>query len=167
MRAPHTIPERSPDLRSPPCTASIAKFSICDPREAYRDGWHTPGTTLVRTMPGDTVVGMRPDARMAVVALTHDPKLDDLALVEALMSPAFYVGAIGSRRNNEKRRERLALFGVTPEALARLRGPVGLYLGGRTRPEIAVSIAADLTARRHRLPVTSLIDVEAGKTLVG
>ncbi|MCI3208801.1 MULTISPECIES: XdhC family protein [Pandoraea] len=141
--------------------------TVCDPREEYRDGWHTPGTTLVRTMPDDTVVGMRPDARMAVVALTHDPKLDDLALMEALMSPAFYVGAIGSRRNNEKRRERLALFGVTSEALARLHGPVGLYLGGRTPPEIAVSIAADLTARRHRLPVTSLMDVEAGKTLVG
>ncbi|VVE07273.1 putative xanthine dehydrogenase subunit A [Pandoraea iniqua] len=141
--------------------------TVCDPREEYRDGWHMPGVTLVRTMPDDTVIGMRPDARMAVVALTHDPKLDDLALMEALMSPAFYVGAIGSRRNNDKRRERLQLFGVTQAALARLRGPVGLHLGGRTPPEIAVSIAAELTARRHRLPVTSLMDVQAGKALAG
>ncbi|VVE35649.1 putative xanthine dehydrogenase subunit A [Pandoraea iniqua] len=141
--------------------------TVCDPREEYRDGWHMPGVTLVRTMPDDTVIGMRPDARMAVVALTHDPKLDDLALMEALMSPAFYVGAIGSRRNNDKRRERLQLFGVTQAALARLRGPVGLHLGGRTPPEIAVSIAAELTARRHRFPVTSLMDVQAGKALAG
>ncbi|WP_087687535.1 XdhC family protein [Pandoraea sp. PE-S2R-1] len=141
--------------------------TVCDPREEYRDGWHMPGVTLVRTMPDDTVIGMRPDSRMAVVALTHDPKLDDLALMEALMSPAFYVGAIGSRRNNDKRRERLQLFGVTQAALARLRGPVGLHLGGRTPPEIAVSIAAELTARRHRLPVMSLMDVQAGKALAG
>lgn len=141
--------------------------TVCDPREEYREGWQMPGVTLVRTMPDDTVIGMRPDARMAVVALTHDPKLDDLALMEALMSPAFYVGAIGSRVNNDKRRERLRLFGVTEAALTRLRGPVGLHLGGRTPPEIAVSIVAELTARRHRLPVMSLMDVQAGKALVG
>ncbi|MFJ2992880.1 XdhC family protein [Pandoraea sp. NPDC087047] len=140
--------------------------TVCDPRDEYRDAWRMQNVALVRTMPDDTVIGMRPDERMAVVALTHDPKLDDLALLEALGSRAFYVGAIGSRRNNEKRRERLKLLGVSDAAVERLRGPVGLHLGGRTPPEIALSIMAEMTARRHGLPVMSLIDVEAGKTLV-
>ncbi|WP_299453988.1 XdhC family protein [uncultured Pigmentiphaga sp.] len=122
---------------------------VCDPREEYTQGWEVPGAKLVTTMPDDTVVEMRPDRHTAIVALTHDPKLDDLALLEALKSEAFYVGAIGSRANQKKRRERLLDFDLTPEDLARLHGPVGLRIGARTPPEIAVAILAHMTAERY------------------
>ncbi len=125
------------------------QVTICDPREEYADGWLVPGTELVRSMPDDTVVDFKPDANTAIVALTHDPKLDDLALIEALKSPAFYVGAIGSQRNQAKRKERLLEFGVTPAMLETLHGPVGLKNGARTPPEIAVSILAEMTAVKY------------------
>ncbi len=147
------------------------QVTICDPREEYADGWTVPGTTLVRTMPDDTVVDFRPDRNTAIVALTHDPKLDDLALMEALKSDAFYVGAIGSRRNQAKRRERLVEFGVTAEQLERLRGPVGLKNGARTPPEIAVSILAELTATKYGyriptpVPLAETSKVEAGRVV--
>jgi xanthine dehydrogenase accessory factor len=125
------------------------QVTICDPREEYADGWLVAGTTLVRTMPDDTVVEFRPDRHTAIVALTHDPKLDDLALIEALKSQAFYVGAIGSKRNQAKRKERLKEFGVSDTELDRLHGPVGLKNGARTPPEIAVSILAELTGVKY------------------
>ncbi len=127
---------------------------VCDPREEYSALWNVPGAELVRTMPDDTVLALKPDARTAVIALTHDPKLDDLALMEALKSPAFYVGALGSRANQAKRRERLLEFGVTAAQLARLHGPVGLAIGARTPPEIAVAILAELTAARYGVAPT-------------
>jgi xanthine dehydrogenase accessory factor len=141
---------------------------ICDPREEYSQGWEVPGTTLLRTMPDDTVVELKPDGHTAIIALTHDPKLDDLALMEALKSEAFYIGAIGSRANQKKRRERLLEFEVTPEQLERLHGPIGLKNGARTPPEIAVSILAELTAVRYGyrlpepIPPTTAPVVEAG-----
>lgn len=123
---------------------------VCDPREAYATDFNVPGATLLRTMPDDTVTALKPDGHMAIIALTHDPKLDDLALMEALASPAFYIGAIGSRVNQAKRAERLKEhFGITDAQLARLHGPVGLKNGARTPPEIAVSILAELTAVRY------------------
>ena len=123
---------------------------VCDPREEYATGFEVPGATLLRGMPDDVVNELKPDGHTAIIALTHDPKLDDLALMEALRSPAFYVGAIGSRVNQAKRRERLAdHFGLTPAQLDRLHGPVGLKNGARTPPEIAVSILAELTAVRY------------------
>jgi xanthine dehydrogenase accessory factor len=127
---------------------------ICDPREEYAEGWEVEGTRLLRSMPDDTVIALKPDAHTAVIALTHDPKLDDLALMEALKSDAFYVGAIGSRANQEKRRARLLEFDVSPRQLERLHGPIGLKNGARTPPEIAVSILAQLTAQRYgyRIP---------------
>jgi xanthine dehydrogenase accessory factor len=126
------------------------RVTICEPREEYHEGWAAiEGTTLSRTMPDDLVLAMHLDANSAVVAVTHDPKLDDLALMEALRTPAFYVGALGSRRNNDARRQRLLQFDVTPEEVARLRGPVGLRLGGLTPPEIALSIVAEMTAVRR------------------
>ncbi len=125
------------------------RVTVCDPREEYVFGWDVPGVDLVRTMPDDTVVAMELDSRCAVVALTHDPKLDDLALMEALKSPAFYVGALGSRANNEKRRRRLAEFDVSEAEIARLFGPVGLPIGSKSPPEIAVSILAEMTAVRR------------------
>jgi xanthine dehydrogenase accessory factor len=124
--------------------------TICDPREEYAQGWQVPGATLTREMPDDVVKQMGMDAHTAVVAATHDPRLDDMALLEALRSPAFYVGAIGSRVNNRKRRERLSThFDMTEQELDRLHGPVGLKLGGKTPPEIAISIVAEMTAIRH------------------
>ena len=136
------------------------QVTICDPREEYTETWDVPGVTLVRTMPDDTVQAMNLDERSAVVALTHDPKLDDLALMEALKSPAFYIGALGSRANNEKRRERLREFDLSATEIARLHGPIGLYIGSRTPPEIAVSILAEIVAVRRGADaaVTSISD---------
>jgi xanthine dehydrogenase accessory factor len=125
------------------------RVAVCDPREEFAAGWDMPDTRLVPGMPDDAVKGEKMDARSAVVALTHDPRLDDLALLEALKSDAFYVGALGSRASNAQRRERLALFDITPQQLARLHGPVGLPLGGRSAAEIALSILAEMTAVRY------------------
>jgi len=141
--------------------ATMALFSgfavsVCDPREEYRGGWSLTGVTWVPGMPDDAVAAFRPDARSCVVALTHDPKLDDLALLQALETDAFYVGAIGSRRNNDARRQRMIEhFDQTPESLARLRGPIGLYIGSKTPPEIAVSVMAEILAVKNgvRLPL--------------
>jgi xanthine dehydrogenase accessory factor len=141
------------------------QVTICDPREEYADAWAVHGTGLVRTMPDDTVVEMRPDAHTAIVALTHDPKLDDLALMEALRSPAFYVGAIGSRKNQEKRRERLKEFGVTDEMFDRLHGPVGLKNGARTPPEIAVSVLAEMTAVKYGYRIPAPVAVAPPETV--
>ena len=142
--------------------------TICDPREEYADGWHVPGTTLVRTMPDDLVIEMKPDANTAVVALTHDPKLDDLALMEALKSDAFYIGAIGSMKNQAARRKRLIEhFEMTEAQLARLHGPVGLKNGARTPPEIAVSIMAELTATKYGYEIPMAVAVTAVRVEAG
>ena len=139
------------------------QVTICDPREEYTETWDIPGVTLVRTMPDDTVKAMSLDERCAVVALTHDPKLDDLALMEALKSPAFYVGALGSRANNAKRRVRLREFDVTDEEIARLHGPIGLFIGSRTPPEIAISILAEITAVKNGVDLPDAARIAAAK----
>lgn len=142
---------------------------VCDPREEYAETFGIAGATLSRAMPDDLLVELKPDGHTAVIALTHDPKLDDLALMEALQSPAFYVGAIGSRANQAKRRERLKEhFAMTDAQLDRLHGPVGLKNGARTPPEIAISILAELTGVRYGyridapVPVRAQARVEAG-----
>lgn len=140
------------------------RVTVCDPREEYRDGWHVPGTELVQAMPDDVVQAMHLDGRCAVVALTHDPKLDDLALMEALKSDAFYVGAIGSRVNNAKRRERLKLFDLNDEELARLHGPIGMYIASKTPSEIAISILAEITAVKNGVHLSDEVLVEKAKT---
>ncbi|HYX64915.1 MAG TPA: XdhC family protein [Burkholderiales bacterium] len=122
---------------------------VIDPREEYAAGWDLAAVPLDRGMPDDVVQSLNLDGHSAVIALTHDPKLDDLALMEALKSPAFYVGAIGSKKNNDARRTRLEQFDLSKDEIARLRGPVGLYLGSKTPPEIAVAILAEMTAVRH------------------
>ena len=141
--------------------------TVCDPREEYRAGWHVDGVQLVHEMPDDVVLAMHLDHRSDVVALTHDPKLDDLALMEALKSEAFYVGAIGSRLNNSKRRERLLEFDLTPEQLARLHGPIGLYIGSKTPSEIAISILAELTAIKNGVPTDLIVPHAAAPTKPG
>jgi xanthine dehydrogenase accessory factor len=142
------------------------RVTVCDPREEYHEGWAAiEGVTLSRLMPDDLVIGMNLDANSALVAVTHDPKLDDLALMEALKTPAFYVGALGSRRNNDARRTRLTEFDVSADEVARLRGPVGLNLGGRTPPEIAMSIVAEMTAVRRGVALGgNLADWSASET---
>ena len=132
------------------CVAQMAQaldyeVLVCEPREEYKAGWSLPGVTHLSGMPDDVVLDIQPDAHTAIIALTHDPKLDDMALMEALNSSAFYVGALGSRRNQQARKQRLAEhFGLTPQALSRLHGPVGLRLGAQTPAEIAVSIVAQI-----------------------
>jgi len=120
---------------------------VCDPREEYAATFiqGAPNIQRLEGMPDDVVREMLPDGHTAIVALTHDPKLDDMALIEALQSSAFYVGALGSRRNQETRKQRLAEhFDLTDAELARLHGPVGLALGAKTPAEIAVSILAEI-----------------------
>ena len=101
-------------------------------------------------MPDDAVRAFNPDARTCIVALSHDPKLDDMALLEALHSQAFYVGAIGSHRNASSRRQRfIEYFDETEESLQNLHSPVGLYIGSKTPAEIAVSVMAEILATKN------------------
>ena len=138
--------------------------TVCDPREEYSGAWGVAGVTLTREMPDDVVQSFRPDARSCVVALTHDPKLDDLALLEALQSEAFYVGAIGSRRNNRARHARMIEhFGHTEDSLARLRGPIGIYIGSKMPSEIAVSVMAEILAVKNRVPLPRDLEVGTAK----
>jgi len=132
--------------------------TVCDPREEYADAWDLPGVPLDRGYPDDVVLAMNLDAHSAVVAVTHDPKLDDVALLEALKSPAFYVGALGSKANNDKRRKRLADFDLSAEEISRLHGPVGLKIGSRTPPEIAVAILAEMTAVRRGVQIPQTVE---------
>ena len=149
--------------------ATMALFSgfavtVCDPRAEYRGGWSVPGVALSSEMPDDVVLAFRPDAHSCVVALTHDPKLDDLALLEALKTDSFYVGAIGSRRNNDSRRQRLIEhFGETQASLARLRGPIGIYIGSKTPSEIAVSVMAEIVAVKNAVALPRDMDVANAK----
>ena len=152
--------------------ATMALFSgfevaVCEPREEVRQGWRAAGATFVPGMPDDAVIAFRPDRRSVVIAVSHDPKLDDLALLEALKTDAFYVGAIGSRRNNDARRTRLAEhFDLTPDELGRLRGPVGVYIGSKTPPEIAVSILAEIVAVKNGVVVPRDMLVAPAKDLL-
>lgn len=133
--------------------ATMLEFQVivCDPREEFTADWNMPGVSLQPGMPDDAVLAIQTDARTAIVAITHDPKLDDMALLEALKSKAFYVGALGSSRNQAKRRQRLLDFDLTEEDIARLHGPVGLQIGSRTPAEIAVAVGAQLVQVRRAL----------------
>ena len=138
------------------------EVTVCDPRQEYAGTWDVPHSRLNTEMPDDVVRAMQVDANTAIVAITHDAKLDDMALLEALPSPAFYVGALGSRANTQKRKERLKQFDLSDEIIARLSGPIGLRIGSRTPPEMAVSIMAEMTAVRNRFPVDQVFDKTVG-----
>ena len=127
---------------------------VCDPREEYGLTWDIPGTRYSSAMPDDLAIELQLDPHSAVVAVTHDPKLDDLALLEALKSPAFYVGALGSRANTARRKERLALFDLSEAEIDRLHGPIGLDIGSRTPAEIAIAILAEIVAVKNGVRVT-------------
>lgn len=124
---------------------------VVEPREQFREAWNIASIPVLADSPDDAVLEYANDPQSAVLALTHDPNIDDLALLEALPGKAFYVGALGSTRNYEKRVKRLAGLDVPPEAIARLRGPIGLSIGSRTSAEIAISIMAELIQVRHSL----------------
>ena len=134
---------------------------VCDPREEYHLTWDVPGTTFSTEMPDDLANALQLDPHTAVVAVTHDPKLDDLVLLEALKSPAFYIGALGSRGNTAKRKERLALFDLSVAEIERLHGPIGLDIGSRTPAEIAVAILAEIVAVKNGVTVTQKKPVAA------
>lgn len=136
------------------CLASFALTSdfditIIDPREEYAEGIGSEGIQFIQGMPDDVMQELGVDSHTAIVALTHDPKIDDLALIDALQSEAFYVGALGSHTNTQKRKERLREFNLSTEQLERLHGPVGLAIGALTPPEIAVSIMAEVIAVKY------------------
>lgn len=149
--------------------ATMALFNdfavtVCDPREEYLGGWSVPGVKLDRQMPDDAVRALQPDTRTCIVALSHDPKLDDLALLAALHSPAFYVGAIGSRRNTNSRRQRfIEHFGETEQSLAHLHAPVGIYIGSKTPAEIAVSVMAEVLAVKNGVELPRTLSVANAK----
>jgi xanthine dehydrogenase accessory factor len=131
--------------------ASTVDFQVfvCDPRSEYKDAWRGKGAKWIDGMPDDAVLAFKADGHSVILTVSHDPKLDDMALLEALKTDAFYVGSVGSRQTSADRRKRLADFDITPQQIAKLRGPVGLSIGSRTPPEIALSILADLIATRN------------------
>jgi xanthine dehydrogenase accessory factor len=129
--------------------ASDFDVIVIDPREEYAEGLDLKGVQFIKGMPDDVMQELGIDSHTAIVALTHDPKIDDLALIDALQSEAFYIGALGSLTNTLKRKERLREFNVTSEQLERLHGPVGLAIGALTPPEIAVSVMAEIIAVKY------------------
>jgi len=133
--------------------ASDFEVIVIDPREEYAEGLNRHDLTFIKGMPDDVLLEIGVDPHTAVVALTHDPKLDDMALMEALRSPAFYVGALGSRKNTQKRKDRLLEFDLNQAQVDRLHGPVGLYIGALTPPEIAVSILAEVIAVKYGVSI--------------
>lgn len=138
--------------------------TVCDPRSEHAASWDTSCGPLLQSMPDDAVQAFRPDPCTCVITLSHDPKLDDLAVLEALASPAFYVGAIGSRRNNAARRARLIEhFDVDPKTMERLHGPIGLFIDSKTPAEIAVSILAEVIATKNGVTLAPQMQVSGGK----
>jgi xanthine dehydrogenase accessory factor len=122
---------------------------VVDPRRAFATAERLPGVSLNTDWPDEAMAALKPDARTAVVTLTHDPKLDDPALDAALRSPAFYIGALGSRRTHAKRVARLKDLGHDDDTIARLHAPVGLDIAAVTAPEIALSVMAEIVAARR------------------
>ena len=134
--------------------AALAGYdvTIIDPRSAFADEPRFPGFRMLAAWPGDVLPEFRPDARTALVALSHEPRIDDLALTAALRSPAFYIGALGSNGSAEKRRMRLRAQGFSEGELARIHGPIGLAIGAATPAEIAIAIAAEMTEALRLAP---------------
>jgi xanthine dehydrogenase accessory factor len=132
--------------------ASLAGYgvTVIDPRRAFATDSRFPGIDMRGDWPDEAMTALAPDRRTAVVTLTHDPKLDDPALQTALRSPAFYIGALGSKKTHAARQGRLARAGFSSEEIARVNGPVGLAIGALSPAEIALSILAQITAIRRQ-----------------
>lgn len=131
--------------------AQLAGYActVVDPRGAFATKERFPGVTLSEDWTDDALNKLQPDARTAIITLTHDPKLDDPALLVALKSEAFYVGALGSSRTHAKRVTRLKEVGLTDAEIARIGSPVGLDIGAKSPAEIAISILAEVVAAKH------------------
>ncbi len=131
--------------------ASLAGYAVTviDPRRAFATDTRFPGVELTHAWPDDALARLHPDRRTAVVTLTHDPKIDDPALVAALRSECFYIGSLGSSRTHAKRLQRLREHGFMEADFARIHGPVGLSIGAKSPAEIAVSILAQITQVLH------------------
>lgn len=121
---------------------------VCDPREEMIDQWPIEGVQLINGMPDDAVKEHANDHFSAIIALTHDPRIDDMGLMEALKTEAFFIGAMGSLRTSAKRRERLELLDLSKDEISKLHAPVGLPIGSKTPAEIAIAILAQLTGLR-------------------
>ncbi|MFT0866141.1 XdhC family protein [Pseudomonas sp. CAM1A] len=140
------------------------RVAVCDPRPKHMTTWAVAGVEHLKGMPDDAVRAFNADLRTCIIAVSHDPKLDDLALLEALHGPAFYIGAIGSRRNSQLRRERLIEhFGETEQSLERLHGPIGIYIGSKTPAEIAVSVMAEVLAAKNAVSLPGAVSVSGAK----
>lgn len=126
------------------------QVTVCDPRAHLLDEFSVPGVTKVNDMPDDAIEKHANDPLTAIVALTHDPRIDDMGMMVALKTDAFYIGAMGSTRTSANRRERLKALELTDAEIARLHAPIGLPIGSKTPPEIAVAILAEITAVRHQ-----------------
>lgn len=126
------------------------KVLVCDPRPEFHKAWNIEGTELLTCEPHEAVLNQGNDVNTAILALTHEPNLDDMALLEALALPCFYVGALGSQRNYERRCERLSNL-LEENELAKLHSPIGLPIGSRSSAEIAISIVAELISERRQL----------------
>ncbi len=129
---------------------------VCDPRENMIEQWKVEGVQLVTDMPDDAIRKYANDPLTAIIALTHDPRVDDMGLMEALKTDAFFVGALGSQRTSASRRERLAQLDLTEDKISRLHAPVGLSIGSKTPAEIAIAILAQLTALRSKSEIPRL-----------
>lgn len=124
------------------------RITVCDPRQHLLDDFGVSGVNLVADMPDDAVRAGASDSASAIVALTHDPRIDDMGLMEALKTDAFYIGAMGSSRTSANRRERLQQLDLSDAEIDRLHAPIGISIGSKTPPEIAISILAEITAVR-------------------
>jgi xanthine dehydrogenase accessory factor len=124
------------------------QVTVCDPRDHLLDDFDVSGVTLVNDMPDDALKAHADDPASAIVALTHDPRIDDMGLMEALKTDAFYIGAMGSTRTSASRRERLKALDLSDAEIDRLHAPIGLPIGSKTPPEIAIAILAEITAVR-------------------
>lgn len=129
----------------PMAEAAGYDVTVIDPRGAFATGARFPNVTLHAEWPDDVLPALKPDARTAILLLTHDPKIDDPALVLALKSDMFYIGALGSKKTQASRNERMKTAGFSEEAIARIHGPIGLNIGAVGAPEIAISIMAEMT----------------------
>jgi xanthine dehydrogenase accessory factor len=126
--------------------------TLCDPRPDYLNNWFVPGVQLSSDLPDDLVRDQFSNPYSGIIALAHDPRVDDMALMEALKTEAFYVGAMGSERTSANRRLRLPELGLSADEIARLHAPIGFMIGSKTPAEIAISILAQVTAVRHKVP---------------
>lgn len=132
------------------------EVTVCDPREHLLNDFDVSGVRKVCDMPDDAIRAHANDAQSAIVALTHDPRIDDMGLMQALETDAFYIGAMGSTRTSAARRERLLMLDLTDAMLDRLHAPIGLPIGSKTPPEIAVAVIAELIAVQKQVAAKNL-----------